>query len=491
MWNTFVKAFLNLYNMTELINRFFKIINSFYAEIFFFDILFFVDEVRFPFIISILLLLGIFLTFKMSFVNIRLFRHAVLITSGVLDKKRSSLSGDISHFKALTTALSATVGLGNIAGVAIAVSVGGPGAVFWMLVMGFMGMSIKFTECSLAVMFREKRKDGFFMGGPMEYLKKGLAQKNLSKLGKFLSILFAILCIGGSFGGGVAFQVNQSVNAISISLPFLQNFKWLYALIVILLVGLVIIGGVKRISEVSSRIVPVMFFIYLGMAFVVLFVNYDKIPEAFVLIFQKAFSPEAGYGGFIGVLVTGLQRAAFSNEAGLGSSPIIHSAAKVNHPVEEGVVALLEPFLDTIVICTTTALVILVTDSYNNPEFSDLIVNKKGAALTSQALAQVNSVFPYILSVAVFLFAFSTIVSWSYYGERCFSFLFGESYSLIYKIMVLLTIFLGTLAHSTVIMDFCDFLILSMCLPNTIGILILSGDVKKSLNDYLKILKKS
>ena len=478
--------------MTELINRFFNIINSFYAEIFFFDIFFFTDQVKFPFIISILFLLGIFLTFKMSFVNIRLFRHAVLITSGILDKKKqSSLSGDISHFKALTTALSATVGLGNIAGVAIAVSVGGPGAVFWMLVMGFMGMSIKFTECSLAVMFREKRRDGFFMGGPMEYLKKGLTQKNLSNLGKLLSILFAILCIGGSFGGGVAFQVNQSVNAISISLPFLQNFKWLYALIVILLVGLVIIGGVKRISEVSSRIVPVMFLIYLGMAFAVLCVNYDKIPEAFALIFQKAFSPEAGYGGFIGVLVTGLQRAAFSNEAGLGSSPIIHSAAKVNHPVEEGVVALLEPFLDTIVICTTTALVILVTDSYNNPEFLDLIENKKGAALTSQALAQVNSFFPYILSAAVFLFAFSTIVSWSYYGERCFSFLFGESYSLIYKIMVLLTIFLGTMAHSTVIMDFCDFLILSMCLPNTIGILILSGDVKKSLIDYLKNLKKS
>ena len=426
----------------------------------------------------------------MGFVNIRLFRHSLLITSGILDKdKEKQLSGDISHFKALTTALSATVGLGNIAGVAIAISMGGPGAVFWMLFMGFLGMSIKFTECTLAVMFREKRKDGLYMGGPMKYLEQGLSEKNWPKLGRFLAVFFSILCIGGSFGGGVAFQVNQSVHAISNTLPVLQNFKWIYALFLILIVGLVIIGGIKRISKVSSRIVPLMFFIYLAMALCVLIVNYEKIPSAFVLIFQTAFTPPAGYGGFIGVLIIGLQRAAFSNEAGLGSSPIIHSTAKVQHPVEEGVVALLEPFLDTIVICTMTALVIIVTGVYNNPEFTDLIVNKKGAALTSQALAQVSSFFPYVLSLVAFLFAFSTIISWSFYGKQCFTFVFGESYALIYKIMVLIVIFLSVMAHSTVIMDFCDLLILSMCLPNMIGLLILSGDVKKKLKEYLQSLK--
>ena len=477
--------------MTESINQFFTAINGFYAQFFFFDIFFFLEDVKFPFIVSVLFSLGIFLTLKMGFVNIRLFRHSILMTSGALDKKKKgTLSGDISHFKALTTALSATVGLGNIAGVAIAISVGGPGAVFWMLVMGFLGMSTKFTECTLAVMFREKRANGLFMGGPMKYLEKGLSEKNWPQLGRFLAILFSILCIGGSFGGGVAFQVNQSVNANSISLPSLQNFKWLYAICLMILVGLVIIGGVKRISEVSGRVVPLMFLVYLAMTICVLIVYYDKIPSAFALIFEKAFTPSAGYGGFIGVLIVGLQRAAFSNEAGLGSSPIIHSTARVQHPVEEGVVALLEPFLDTIVICTMTALVIVVTGVYNDPELTDLIVNQKGAALTSQALAQVSSFFPYVLSVSVFLFAFSTIISWCYYGQQCFAFVFGESYTLIYKIMALVIIFLATLAHSTVIMDFCDLLILSMCLPNTIGILILSGDVKKKLKEYLQILSK-
>ena len=397
--------------------------------------------------------------------------------------------GEISHFKALTTALSATVGLGNIAGVAIAVSVGGPGAVFWMLVMGFIGMSTKFTECTLALMFREKRSDGRLMGGPMEYLKKGLSEMGWPRFGKILAVVFAVLCIGGSFGGGVAFQVNQSLNAISISLPFLQDFKWLYALFLIVLVGFVIIGGIKRISEVSGRVVPFMFLIYMMMAFFVLITHYEHIPQAFLLIFKTAFTPEAGYGGFIGALVTGLQRAAFSNEAGLGSSPIVHSVAKVNHPVEEGAVALLEPFLDTVIVCTTTALIILVTGVYKNPEYADLVIQQKGAALTSQALFQAHSFFPYILSVSVFLFAFSTIVSWSYYGERCFSFLFGEKWSLIYKIGVLVVIFLGAIATSTEILNFCDLMILSMSLPNLIGVLILSGKVKISMKDYISKLK--
>ena len=478
--------------MTSAVDSFFTVINSFFANIFFFNVLFFTEGLQFPFVVFVLFCAGLFLTFKMGFVNIRLFRHSILMLLGFFDKKEDQRkTGEISHFKALTTALSATVGLGNIAGVAIAVSVGGPGAVFWMIVMGFLGMSTKFTECSLAVMFRKKRSDGKLMGGPMEYLSEGLAELNFPKVGKILAVIFSVACIGGSFGGGVAFQVNQSLNAVSMSLPFLQDFKWLYAVLLIVLVGLVILGGIKRISEVSGRVVPLMFFIYLLMALVVLISHYDRIPQALALIFKTAFIPEAGYGGLIGVLVTGLQRAAFSNEAGLGSSPIVHSVAQVNHPIEEGAVALLEPFLDTVVICLTTALLIVVTGVYNDPELAHLVTGQKGAALTSQALSQSNVVFPYILSVCVFLFAVSTIISWSYYGERCFSFLFGEKYSLIYKVLVLIMIFLGAVATSTLIMDFCDLMILSMSLPNLVGVLFLSGKVKGSLNDYLSRLKKS
>lgn len=474
--------------LAEKINLFFEVVNGFFAKIFFFDVFFFIEGIKFPVVVFVLFACGIFFTFKMGFVNIRLFRHSILMTLGFLDRGQDK-KGEISHFKALTTALSATVGLGNIAGVAIAVSVGGPGAVFWMLLMGFIGMSTKFTECTLAVMFREKRSDGRIMGGPMEYLKKGLSEIGWPKLGKVLAVAFCIACIAGSFGGGVAFQVNQSLNAISISIPFLQDYKWLYGLFLILLVGVVIIGGIKRIAEVSGRVVPLMFFIYMLMALVVLIIHYEQIPQAFLLIFQKAMSPEAGYGGFIGVLVTGLQRAAFSNEAGLGSSPIVHSTARVNHPVEEGAVALLEPFLDTVVICTTTALVILVTGVYAQPEYADLVAQQKGAALTSQALFQAHEFFPYVLSVAVFLFAFSTIISWSYYGERCFSFVFGERRALIYKILVLVVIFLGAMATSTEIMNFCDLMILSMSLPNLLGVLIMSGKVKRSLKEYVSNLK--
>ncbi|MCZ0931903.1 MAG: amino acid carrier protein, partial [Oligoflexia bacterium] len=332
--------------------------------------------------------------------------------------------------------------------------------------------------------------DGHLMGGPMEYLKTGFQEMNWPRLGKMLAIVFSCLCVGGSFGGGVAFQVNQSLNAVSMSLPFLQDFQWVYALFLIVLVGAVIIGGIKRIAEVSSRVVPLMFLIYMIMSVFVLVTHYDQIPQVFSLIFQKAFSMSAGLGGFFGVLVTGLQRAAFSSEVGLGSSPIAHAVAKVDHPVEEGVVALLEPFIDTIIICLTTALVILVTGVYENPELSHLVSGQKGAALTSQALAQASEFFPFILSVSVFLFAFSTIVSWSYYGERCFSFVFGEKYALIYKLIVLVVIFLGAIATSTVVMDFCDLMILSMALPNLIGLLALSGKVKGSLNEYVTHLKK-
>ena len=469
---------------TTAVNNYFSVINSFLAKFFFADVFFFVDFFKFPLVVFCLFTAGLYFTFKMRFVNIRLFTHAIAIVLGFFDKK-SRRQGEISHFKALTTALSATVGLGNIAGVAIAISVGGPGAAFWIVIMGFLGMSTKFVECTLGVMYREKRSDGHFMGGPIKYLSRGLSEKGYPFFGKFLAVLFAIFCIGGSFGGGVAFQVNQSLNAISLSLPILSEYTWVYGLVLIVLVALVIIGGIKRISEVSGKIVPAMCLVYLGMAVAVLVHYHQQIPEAFLTIFQGAFQLKAGLGGALGVMVIGLQRAAFSNEAGLGSSPIAHSAARVKNPIEEGAVALLEPFIDTIFICSITALVIVITGVYQNPEFAHLVVQQKGAALTAQGLNQVHFIFPYILSVAVFLFAFSTIISWSYYGERCFSYLFTEKASIVYKILVLVCIFLGAIAKTTNIMDFCDLMILSMCLPNLIGVVLLSDKVKKSLKSYM------
>ncbi len=470
--------------MTSYVNLLFEKINSFIAQITFFDILFFIEKVEIPFVVGLLCFCALYFTLKMRFINIRFFKHAIDLVLGKYSAKEKP--GEISHFKALTTALSATVGLGNIAGVAVAISVGGPGATFWMIVMGILSMSTKFTECTLGVMYREKRKDGRLMGGPMEYLKKGLKDIGFPRTGAFLSIAFCLMCIGGSFGGGTAFQVNQSLTAISLSVPFLADYNWVYGLIMVLLVGVVIIGGIKRIALVASRVVPFMCGTYVLMACYILLVSYHKIPEAFLTILQGAFTPESAYGGFLGVLVVGMKRAVFSNEAGLGSAAIAHSVAKVNHPVEEGAVALLEPFIDTVLVCTITALVIVITGAYENPEYVELVKQQKGAALTSSAMSEVVSWFPYILSLAVFLFAFSTIISWSYYGERCFSFVFGDKRSLIYKILLLIIVFLGSIATSKNIMDFGDLMILGMAFPNLIGVVWLSNKVRKSLKEYQK-----
>lgn len=463
-------------------DAFFLAINKFFGTFLFFDLFFFSDRFEVPLISAFLLFFAVFFTFKMDFVNVRLFKHAIDVVRGKYDTKTKE--GEISHFKALATALSATVGLGNIAGVAVAISVGGPGATLWMIVAGLLGMSTKFTECTLGVMFREKRSDGHFMGGPMEYLKKGLAEEGWPVLGRTLSVLFCFGCLCGSFGGGTAFQVNQSLNAITLIVPSLENYKWIYGLIVAVLVGLVIIGGLKRIANVTGRIVPLMCSIYVLTALFILALHYSEIPAAFYKILVGAFSPSAAYGGFLGVLVTGINRAAFSNEAGLGSSPIAHAGAKVSHPAEEGVVALLEPFIDTVLICTMTALVIIITGAYENPAYIDLVKSQKGAALTSAAMAEVITWFPYVLAASVFLFAFSTIISWSYYGERCSSFLFQEKSAIYYKILVLVVIVLSAMATSTTIMEFGDLMILSMALPNLIGVFILRHRVKESLKNY-------
>ena len=446
----------------------------------------------FPLIVAWLLGGALFFTLRMRFVNLRLFKHAINLVRGKYDS--DDQKGEVSHFQALTTALSATVGLGNIAGVAIAIGMGGPGATFWIILVGFLGMSSKFTECVLGQKYRKIRKDGKIMGGAMHYLSDGLKELNLKHLGGLLAGLFCILCIGGSFGGGNAFQVVQSLDLIKSVFPSLKSYPWVYGLIMTTLVGLVILGGIKGIAGVASRIVPAMCAIYLLACIVILGMHFTAIPAAVTLIFKSAFSFEAGFGGFLGILVIGVKRAVFSNEAGIGSAAIAHSAAKVSHPTEEGVVALLEPFIDTIVVCSMTALVIIITGVYEPMTFSSdpaeqfliqgYIDGKKGGALTSAAMASVIPWFPYVLSVAVFLFAFSTMISWSYYGERCWVWLFGDRSSIIYKILFLVSSFLGSIITATNVLDFSDLMILGMAFPNILGMLFLSRVVRNELRDY-------
>ena len=447
---------------------------------------------KIPLVVGWLVVGAIFFTVRMGFVNFRGFKHAVDVVRGRYDDPNDE--GEVNHFQALSSALSATVGLGNIAGVAIAVSLGGPGAIFWMIIAGFLGMSSKFTECTLGQKYRETRPDGRVMGGAMFYLSKGLAEKGFGGFGKVLAVLFAILCIGGSFGGGNTFQVNQSLNAVEKTVPFLAEHRWVFGLIMAVLTGLVIIGGIKRIAQTAEKIVPTMCGIYLLACLVVLFKHTSEIPAAFGTIFDSAFNPSAAWGGFIGVLVTGFKRAAFSNEAGVGSAAIAHSAARTKYPVREGIVALLEPFIDTIVVCTMTGLVIVITGHYEGGTAAEIAkpfaADNNGAGLTSTAFAAEIVWFPYILSVAVVLFAFSTMIAWSYYGERCWAWLFGDGSSMIYRWLFLLMVFLGSIITSTNVLDFGDLMILGMAFPNVLGLYFLAGGVKSDLDDYLGKLKR-
>lgn len=460
------------------------------ASVFFFDVMFWDNgnetDIALPLAVAWLVIGATFFTIRMGFINIRGFWHSIQVVRGKYDSPDDH--GEVSHFQALTAALSATVGLGNIAGVAIAVSVGGPGATFWMIVAGFLGMSSKFVECTLGQRYRKVRPDGRIMGGAMHYLSDGLAEMKLGGLGKILAVFFVLLCIGGSFGGGNAFQVNQSMQAVQQVVPALENYGWAYGLLMAVLVGVVIIGGIKRIATTAEKIVPLMCGIYVAACLWILLKNFTAIPEAASLIVTEAFNPTAIAGGFIGVLVQGFKRAAFSNEAGVGSAPIAHSAAKTDYPVREGVVALLEPFIDTIVVCTMTALVIVITGAYDNPAYKELIDGNKGAALTSNAMKSEITFFPYILSAAVVLFAYSTMISWSYYGERCWAYLFGDKASMSYRILFLVFVFLGSIVSSTNVLDLSDLMILGMAFPNVLGLYFLSGKVKKDLDDYWRKL---
>lgn len=443
-------------------------------------------------LVVVWLVLGaVFFTIYLKFVNITGFIHSIQIVRGKYDNP--SDSGEVSHFQALATALSATVGLGNIAGVAIAIIIGGPGATFWMIVAGVLGMTSKFVECTLGVKYRKINPDGSVSGGPMYYLSKGLQKRNLGTLGKVLAVIFSILVIGGSFGGGNMFQANQSFSQFKYIIPSISHYGFWYGVILAILVGVVIIGGIKSIAKVTDKVVPFMAILYVVSALIIILINIRDTHNAFLLIWQGAFSPEALKGGIIGVIIVGFQRAAFSNEAGVGSAPIAHSAVKTEEPVSEGFVALLEPFIDTVVICTMTALVIIFTEMHTNPLGLD------GSALTSQAFSTVFSWFPYVLMIAIFLFAFSTMISWSYYGIKGFDYLFGgfaerlfgtrKVSDTVYRVLFLACIVVGSSSELGAVLDFSDMMILSMAFPNILGLIIMAPEVRRDVKSYLRRIK--
>ncbi len=435
-----------------------------------------------PFIVIWLVLGALFFTLRMGFINFRGFRHAIDLARGKYDDPDAP--GQVTHFQALATAVSGTVGLGNIAGVAVAISLGGAGATFWMIVCGILGMSTKFVECTLGVKYRDILPDGRVFGGPMNYLRYGLEKRQMKGLGKVLAGLFAVLAVGASFGGGNMFQANQSFEQLAGQFPVLVGHGFWFGIVTAVLVGVVIIGGISSIAKVTGKVVPIMASIYIVAALAVIIMNIQNVGPAFAAIYDGAFSPSALKGGVIGVLVIGFQRAAFSNEAGVGSAAIAHSTAKTNNPPSEGFVALLEPFIDTVVVCTLTALVLIFTGMHE-------VEGMAGAQLTSDAFGSQISWFPYVLALAVFLFAFSTMISWSYYGMRAWTYLFGKSKKIefIYKMLFLVFVVIGASVSLGAVLDFSDMMILAMSFPNIIGLYIMSKEVKIDLDSYVKKLK--
>ncbi|MCH7524446.1 MAG: alanine:cation symporter family protein [Bacteroidetes bacterium] len=473
-----------------------------------------------PFVLILLVGSALFFTLYFGFPNFRYFKTAINIVRGKHDDvdhhevgdselaidgdikdtiEDESKDGEVTHFQALATAVSGTVGNGNIAGVALAIALGGPGATFWMVICGLLGMSTKFVECTLGVQYRDIDEDGTVYGGPMYYISKGLKEKGFATMGKIVAVFFAIFCIGGSFGGGNAAQSNQATIVLKdlLGLESTSAGAWI-GLILAILVGIIIIGGIKRIASVTEKIVPFMAIMYLIACFYIVLSNFSLIDDAFRLIMREAFNPTAiGVGSFIGVLLVGFKRAAFSNEAGAGSASIAHSAVKTKYSASEGLVALLEPFIDTVVICTMTALVIIIFNFGGAFEYggegSVMIdgISYEGAGITSKAFAAYIPYSNIFLTVAVVLFAVSTMISWSYYGLQSWKYLFGrgKAADLTYKLLFLLFVVIGAAASMKSIWDFSDAMIFAMVFPNMIGLYFLFPVVKKQLARYLDAIK--
>ena len=472
--------------LDQRIDEAFQPVSDFFSSVIFFSI------GENPFVIYLLVGSAIFFTLYFGFPNIKYFMTSIRVVSGKYDKVEkddsSSDDGEVSHFQALTTAVSGTVGNGNIAGVALAIALGGPGATFWMIVCGLMGMSLKFVECTLGVHYRDVDDDGVVSGGPMYYLTKGLKEKGFVTLGKIAAVFFAIFCIGGSFGGGNAAQANQAALVIKDLLGFESTFSGaIIGIVLAIVVGIIIIGGIKRIASVTEKIVPFMALLYIVACLYILLLNFSFLDDAIALIVKEAFNPTAiGVGGVIGVLMVGFKRAAFSNEAGVGSASIAHSAVKTKYAASEGLVALLEPFIDTVVICTLTALVIITFNSSGvfayGGEGGVMIdgVMYEGAGITSKAFAEYIPYSDVFLTVAVVLFAVSTMISWSYYGLQSWKFLFGrgEKSDLTYKLLFLSFVIIGSAASMNSIWAFSDAMIFAMVFPNMVGLYILFPVVK-------------
>ena len=476
-----------------------------------------------PFVLILLVGSAAFFTIYFGFVNIRHFRTAINVVRGKYDSideghgveqtelpidgdipdtiRDESKEGEVTHFQALATAVSGTVGNGNIAGVALAIALGGPGATFWMIVCGLLGMSTKFVECTLGVQYRDIGPDGTVYGGPMYYISKGLKEKGFTVLGKVAAVFFAVFCIGGSFGGGNAAQSNQATIVLK-ELMGLESTSAgaIIGVVLAILVGIIIIGGIKRIASVTEKIVPFMAVLYLVACLYIVFSNFSLIDDAFGLIIGEAFNPTAiGVGGFIGVLLVGFKRAAFSNEAGAGSASIAHSAVKTKYSASEGLVALLEPFIDTVVICTMTALVIIIFNfsgafAYGGDGTGAVMIDGlsyEGAGITSKAFAAYIPYSNVFLTVAVVLFAVSTMISWSYYGLQSWKYLFGrgKAADLTYKFLFLIFVIIGAAASMKSIWDFSDAMIFAMVFPNMVGLFFLFPVVRKQLTRYLEAIK--
>jgi alanine or glycine:cation symporter, AGCS family len=450
----------------------------------------------FPWIVLWLVIAALVFTLYFGFVQLRAFRHAIQLVKG--DYSDPNDAGEVSHFQALATALSGTVGLGNIAGVAVAVGIGGPGATFWMILAGLLGMATKFTECTLGVKYRNEYPDGTVSGGPMYYISKGFAERGIPG-GKFFAVVFSLLCLLGAIGGGNMFQANQA--HAQLAGVFGDYPGWVSGLVLAAILFAVIVGGIKSIARVTEKLVPFMAVVYLGAAAVILAMNYDLIGWAIAQIFAGAFTGLGVAGGFIGALIQGFRRAAFSNEAGVGSAAIAHSAVRTKEPVTEGLVSLLEPFIDTVVICTMTALVIIVSGQLMyDAEAGRYLVEgdairtvggTSGVGLTSAAFASAISWFPYVLSVAVVLFAFSTMISWSYYGLKAWTYLFGEgrTQELMFKTIFCVFVVIGAAASLTSVIDFSDAALFAMAVVNIAALYVLMPIVKRELNSYLDRLK--
>ncbi len=513
--------------LDQQIDEAFKPISDFFSQVIFFTIPLAGMDV--PFVLLLLVGSALFFTIYFKFPNVFHFKTAINVVRGKYDDldhisvnpelaidgdiadtiKDESEEGEVTHFQALATAVSGTVGNGNIAGVALAIALGGPGATFWMIVCGFLGMSTKFVECTLGVQYRDVGDDGTVYGGPMYYISKGLKERGFNLLGKIAAIIFAIFCIGGSFGGGNAAQSNQATVVLKelMGLESTGAGFWI-GVIMAIIVGIIIIGGIKRIAQVTEKVVPFMAVLYLLACLYILGANFSLVDDAFSLIFREAFNPTAiGVGGIIGVLLVGFKRAAFSNEAGAGSASIAHSAVKTKYSASEGLVALLEPFIDTVVICTMTALVIIIFNfggdasgatvfQYGGDGSGTVMIDGvayEGAGITSKAFAQYIPYSNVFLTIAVVLFAVSTMISWSYYGLQSWKFLFGrgKAADMAYKLLFLLFVIIGASASMNSIWAFSDAMIFAMVFPNMVGLYFLFPVVKKQLKRYTDAIKES